>query len=614
MGNNAVTRICPGSAPSCQGRQGKDGASDSFLLLEDDSGASSVTYSGATGLFLGDFSKVCSLSYDVRMFNDNGNLPNVHVPWSPQFTIGNNSGLTAVFTANFTITEDGGPNPGWFNVRVPTGLSSAGALPTSPDGSWAVFLNGTPSTSPAQHWDQLIQNVTKINWPTDINSLNSSGGQSSGPFEVFGYDNFCRGECDWPPTGGDDASGIVKICKVAADGVKRGANFNFSAGDRTVTVPAGPGPDGYCAIAGTDFPVGKTVRVTETGPYGYGVTEISVAPRERQAGRADLGRKLVDVLIGAGVTEVTFVNEKRTGYLEICKTGDATGDFVFDIPSLGQRFTVPAGACTPAIEVAAGDLEIVEQTRAGAAMRGCRTLPDGRLVSCNTRRQTAVVRIEAGDISTQTILLVENRATGAKPDPSGPAPADSTSTPAPVDTTPADPGVDTPTVPQSPIGRRGAANSRVFGEYSFADFARRPVETDSAYVTLACRPGAERILCTATANSHESGAERPGGFVAFRRAGATIATMPLKRDGSASLILPYTDAIAELEAAFVEAPLLSVGQRDTGGFRFYKPGETAPDDNSAARLNCGIVSRASGLFSLTLRERCAQSHGKEAAQ
>lgn len=573
-GSNAISRICPSSAASCQGRQGKDGPSDRFLLLEDDSGASSVTYAGATGLFLGDLSKVCSLSYDVRMFNDNGNLPNVNVPWAPQFTIGNNAGLTAVFIANFTVTEDGGPNPGWFNVRVPTGLSSGGALPTSPDGSWAVFSSGTPSATPAQHWDALIQNVTRINWPTDINSLNSSGGQSSGPFEVFGYDNFCRGECAWQPPTGD---AVVKVCKVAGDGVTPNTNFTFSDGINVVEVPAGPAPGGYCKVLGSDYAVGASVVVQEVAPVGYGPGsegDMSVVPATALvSGSKVVAERKLQVRTVPGVTEVTFTNVRKTGYLEICKEGKyLTGAFSFTISPAGPGgsgpFVVPAGACTPAIEVMAGVVTITEAPRAGTVMTNCRTLPQSRQGQCNATARTSKVTVAPGGVASQTIAFISNRNTGVPTGDGDVGAADSTGVEAPVDIS-----FDAPA--EIAISRPTMAGGR------------------PAVIGLACARDADNslTLCTTKVSSN-AGSLPLRGVVKFVADREVIAILPVTPDGVMNLALPSRDAVKELKVYYDE-PEEGTVRALSGGSRTHPiaPGAPAPDDNEAARLNSAEADR-----------------------
>ena len=226
-GLNAAARICNQAGqsdhPACLDPGGSGGPypDGAYLQTADQSGGSGVTFTapedtrpggedgGAGGgeaeghddaLFTGDLSNACELSYDVRMFRDNGNIANTAVPWAPIFAIsdspGVNTGIGAIFRASFTITEDGGPDEGWHNVSVPIGPSVAGAPPTGPDGSWEIRNNGSASANPGADWDALIANVAWLRWPTDINSATTSGGPpSSGPHEVFGYDNFCRVAC-----------------------------------------------------------------------------------------------------------------------------------------------------------------------------------------------------------------------------------------------------------------------------------------------------------------------------------------------------------------------------------------------------------------------------------
>jgi carboxypeptidase N regulatory subunit len=100
----------------------------------------------------------------------------------------------------------------------------------------------------------------------------------------------------------------LKICKVAGAGVAVGTDFTFLAGARTVTVPAGPAPGGYCTVAGT-FPVATDVSIAEVVPRGMQVSAIAVAPASRQVGPVNLAGATVVVRIGSGVSEATFTNQ-----------------------------------------------------------------------------------------------------------------------------------------------------------------------------------------------------------------------------------------------------------------------------------------------------------------
>jgi hypothetical protein len=68
--------------------------------------------------------------------------------------------------------------------------------------------------------------------------------------------------------------------------------------------------------------------------------------------------------------------DKRTGFLEICKRGEVTENFTFSVNPGGLGpFVVPAGACSPPIEVVAGSVLINELPTTGTAMVGCDTFP-----------------------------------------------------------------------------------------------------------------------------------------------------------------------------------------------------------------------------------------------
>jgi hypothetical protein len=204
--------------------------------------------------------------------------------------------------------------------------------------------------------------------------------------------------------------GILKVCKVAGPGIVVGTVFTFTAGS-PFAVPAGLPPGGTCVVVPSPFTVGTNVPVVETQiRAGDTVSSITVAPPGQQVGSLNGGS--VTVTIGSGVTEVTFT-DKRTGFLEICKNPGVAGTFTFSItPSnnpgnlnLGP-FVVPAGACSPAIEVAAGLVTINEQT-SNTTITGCTTIPPANQGSCSA--QTDTVTVAPGDVSTMTIAFITNK-------------------------------------------------------------------------------------------------------------------------------------------------------------------------------------------------------------
>ncbi|MEQ1753717.1 MAG: hypothetical protein ABL973_06260 [Micropepsaceae bacterium] len=208
------------------------------------------------------------------------------------------------------------------------------------------------------------------------------------------------------------ADGVLKVCKAAGAGVTVGTLFNFTAGGKSFSVPAGPKPGGYCVVAGT-FAEGTDVPVDELDQPGFGVSDLTVNPPDRVVVPPNLTDGTVTVNIGSGVTEVTYTNVSTTGYLEVCKTGDVKGDFKFEVSGYGT-VVVPAGACSPALAVTAGKVKITEGPNPSAQMvdKGCYTLPANRQLDCDAPNQTSVVTVVPGDISTMTIAYITNRPKG----------------------------------------------------------------------------------------------------------------------------------------------------------------------------------------------------------
>jgi hypothetical protein len=209
-------------------------------------------------------------------------------------------------------------------------------------------------------------------------------------------------------------SGLLKVCKAAGLGVTVGTNFSFTAnGSNPFTVPAGPAPSGTCVV-GPRFPAGTQVNVKETGPAGYSVSNITVVPTYGPIAR-NLGvGGNVTFTMGNGVNEVTFTDKLQafgdnTGYLEICKSGDVKGNFTFIVsPGAISPVVVPAGGCSPAIEVPAGPVDIKEMPNRGTIMLGCATIPANNLLNCDaTVTQTATVTVPPG-ITNSTIAFISN--------------------------------------------------------------------------------------------------------------------------------------------------------------------------------------------------------------
>src|SRR3954452_15809395 len=119
------------------------------------------------------------------------------------------------------------------------------------------------------------------------------------------------------------------------------------------------------------------------------------------------GLAFVLVLLAAPV--LVLAQDGPSGFLEICKQADApsvTGSFLFVVG--GRSVSVPVGACSPAIELPAGQATVTEVAVEGVSVTEMRTSPPERLLSRDLPARTAVVSIAAGDISSQTTLTFTN--------------------------------------------------------------------------------------------------------------------------------------------------------------------------------------------------------------
>lgn len=210
-----------------------------------------------------------------------------------------------------------------------------------------------------------------------------------------------------------EPAAILKICKVAGPGTEQMLRFDFADQLNHVSVPAGPAPGGYCVVAPQKYAVGATTMLLESIPSAYLVTDIKVTPPERLISR-DLHHGAAEILMGDGVTDVTFTNSRRpTGYLEICKRGEVQGRFAFTIDGVPAPVLVPAGACSPPIEVVAGNVVIRETNfPPGTAWspQGCSAVPANRQLNCDDDAHATTVKVIAGDTSTQTIATITNKA------------------------------------------------------------------------------------------------------------------------------------------------------------------------------------------------------------
>ena len=106
-----------------------------------------------------------------------------------------------------------------------------------------------------------------------------------------------------------------------------------------------------------------------------------------------------------------------TGVLEICKNLSPNDPipvgtiFSFTVTGIATPIQVPAGSCSNAIEVAAGNVTVTEAVRANTAVINITASPAGRLVSSNLALRQAVVSVPEGDATNETVVTFTNQTT-----------------------------------------------------------------------------------------------------------------------------------------------------------------------------------------------------------
>lgn len=198
---------------------------------------------------------------------------------------------------NFTI------NAGGVNYTVPAGPASLGGYCVV-DGTFPIGTAVTVQENPPAPYQVLNITVNPPNRAIGVPVLaNGNGGAmvtiGSGFTEVT-VTNI-----------GSTPTGQLKICKVAGANVTVGTNFSFTVANRsslqTYTVPAGPSQGGgYCIADGT-FQLGTMITVSEIPTAGYTLSGISVNGVPLPAGTPS-----ANVIVGNGITEVAFTNQKGT--------------------------------------------------------------------------------------------------------------------------------------------------------------------------------------------------------------------------------------------------------------------------------------------------------------
>jgi hypothetical protein len=205
-----------------------------------------------------------------------------------------------------------------------------------------------------------------------------------------------------------NGTGYLEVCKTASGSGVTGS-FQFTVSGKSGTYSVG--------VNRCSLPIqvaAGSVTITELAKQGFRVSGVSVSGGgSLTSSDNDAGQAVVNVQEGplAKQAIVTFTNETvTTGFLEVCKAASegVSGSFQFSVSGVNDPVTVPAGQCSQAIELPAGQVTVTEQQQQGYGLASCATQPAERLVSCDTSTQTAVATIVAGSLGNQTILTFTN--------------------------------------------------------------------------------------------------------------------------------------------------------------------------------------------------------------
>jgi hypothetical protein len=329
-----------------------------------------------------------------------------------------------------------------FNVCSTKGIKLTGSMMS--DNLAGVFLNShfitEQTTGTGFSYDGVNPPASNFTTPTPFSTgANFVTGLNTIDFVVWDSTISSTG-LDYAVTiviPAKDQCGTLKICKVADTPALYGQDFNFKVSGgltASTTVPAGPAPGGWCEVAGQGL---GSVTVAETIPTGDVVTGIT----STGGGHGNLGGGTITTKVASGkVTEVTYTDQgakQTTGYLEICKSSPSSSTgvgppstftfamsqpwLVINSASLVEPVTVPANACTSAMPVAAGQVQVDElasPTESGTVTQGtwswsmasCSAIPAADLQGCSPAPMSqALVNVAAGGVSDETILTITDQ-------------------------------------------------------------------------------------------------------------------------------------------------------------------------------------------------------------
>src|SRR5262249_50024900 len=144
-------------------------------------------------------------------------------------------------------------------------------------------------------------------------------------------------------------------------------------------------------------------------------TQLGV-PFPCPGGAMKLAKSLVvGSLIAAGAIAVPAAYAATapppTGYLKICKAAASsavTRSYQFTVSGLKDPVTVPVGKCGGSIPTTLRRVTVTEVAKPGFVVSKIAAKPDGRLVSADRGTRKAVVKVPAGNVTSQSVVTFTN--------------------------------------------------------------------------------------------------------------------------------------------------------------------------------------------------------------
>ena len=133
----------------------------------------------------------CELQFDIE-YESGGNGA---IATNAIFIFDGTSPISSTNRARFILSPGIPTSTGFQTIAIPLELASSTTLPSNSFGEWTIngMSNSSPPTSSdILNFNNLIQNISGIGFYLDVNFGNPP---SSGPSEVWWFDNFCFKQC-----------------------------------------------------------------------------------------------------------------------------------------------------------------------------------------------------------------------------------------------------------------------------------------------------------------------------------------------------------------------------------------------------------------------------------